>query len=709
MKKRVLRSIVVGICAALLAGFAGSAQSSGQSGQSPQSGGQGGGQSQAAPSGGLSGGTAPIETTLFAYRALQSDAEAIAAKVIDAPTGDRLVIGSQADVSAFLQWRTVMGQADVLKGQLDAMHAELVSLNGSYNRATPLASLSISKKHSGPFVKGARGSYTILVSNSPAASATTGAVIVADTPPDGLTIVSMSGNGWTCNPPSGGVALNSCTRTDSLGPGAVYDPIAVTVNIAANAADKVTNVVTVSGSNSATASAKDDTDLTAASGNSNAGRRGLLIGPLAAAIDAGASGSGGGGGSTTPPSPFSTALSAVPTLTSLAQFIATSFAVNQTLSPWQGSMTDMPLINAVAGVLRRHGRTVFVPATYPPLAMTGADLRNTYLWQKLMAVKDGRVTLWRDIENGNALLMDANFAIQNPTKYAANDLNNALEYAGKAQSLLTSALALGTGVDSYIANLFGAQAPATGAGSPSGSGGTGTPGAGGNASGGSSSGGASAGSSSALSGSSAAVATPAGAPGGAQNASSGGPSPSQTAASVQQLLASDLLAHRIFESRPNVERSDIDTVNFLTVHALESGGSELLKSNIFYGTHIFFSGGSVATFSLYRLQGDLQCSGTALNYIGNVREKKVERRLMRDDVGHQARVAGFYCGDRKSGQISEGMTRGEVESTFGKPDRISQRGKVHLYKSRNLIVEFENGVVNRIRAAEAPAGSDSSQ
>jgi len=637
---------------------------------------------------------------------LRSNAEEIAAKIVDARIGDRFVIGAQPDVSAFLQWRTLMGQADLMKSQLDAMHPELAYLNGSYRRATPLASLSIAKTHKGTFVKGGSGSYTILVSNSPAASVSVGPVIVSDTPLAGLTVASLSGNGWTCNPPSGGVPSNSCTRSDPLGPGAAYDPITVTVNIASDALDSVINTATVAGGGSATASSSDTTALTAATGHGG-GRGGaaFLMAPLAA--DTSSGGTASGTGSTTPPaSPFSTALSAIPTLTSLAQFIATSFAVNQTLLPWQGSMTDMPFINAVAGLLRQHGRTVFVPATYPPLSMTDKDPSSTYFWPKITALRDARLALWRDLENANALLMDANFVIQNPTKYAASDLNDALEYAGKAQSLLTSAQTLAAGVDAFVANLFGGQAPAAGAAPASATGGSPASGSVGTSSGASSPASGSTGSASPASTPvSTSAAAPANGGGVGQNPSSGGTASPQTTIALQQILASDLLAQRIFQFKPNVDMNDINTINFLTLHALESGGSELVKTNIFYGTHIFFSGGSVVTFSLYRLRGELQCSGTAFNYTGNVREKDVEHTLMVDDIGHRAKVANFQCADmNESAQrhpVHEGMTRSQVETAFGKPDKTYERRNVYLYKSRDTIVQFQNGVVNKIMAAGA--------
>lgn len=707
MRKRVFRSIVATVCATLLSTPAGLAQSSGQSAgpSGSQTGGQaGGGQSSTTPSGGISGGTAPIETTLFAYRALQSDAEQIAAKIVDARTGERIVLGSQSDVSSFLQWRTILGQTDLLKSQLDAMHLELVFLNGSYRRATPLASLSIAKMHKGSFKKGGNGNYVINVSNSPAASVTAGPVIVADTPPDGVTIMSMSGNGWTCNPPSGNVQPNRCTRSDPLGPGATYDPITVIVNIASDAPDSVTNTATVAGGGSASASTSDTVVLGTATGGLGGAAipHAYFLAPLAS--DTSSSGAGAGTGTTTPPtSPFSTALGAIPTLTNLAQFIATAFAVNQTLSPWQGSMTDMPLINAVAGVLRRHGRTVLVPATYPPLTMTHEDLSTTYFWRKLTTLRDARLLLWRDLGNANALLMDANFVIQNPTKYTNVNLNEALEYAGKAQSLVISAQALAAGVDGFIANLFGAQPPA---GAVSVSGGSLTGGSTANSPSTSSSG-------SGAQGPGSPAATPASTPtgasiptaangtGGGQNTSSGGAGSPQTAIALQQILASDLLAQRIFNFKTDINLADINTINFLTLHALESGGSELVKSNVFYGTHIFFSGGSVVTFSLYRLQGELQCSGTAFNYTGNVREKDVERRLMLDDIGHSAKVAGFYCADMKESAqtVYEGMSKSEVEAAFGKPDKTYQRRNLYFYRSRDTVVQFQNGVVSKIMAA----------
>lgn len=101
--------------------------------------------------------------------------------------------------------------------------------------------LSISKLHAADFIQGQTGAtYTILVSNVGQAP-TKGLVTVADILPPGLTATGISGSGWLCTQPAG-----PCTRPDALPNGGTYQPIVVTVNVAANASGRVTNVATVS-------------------------------------------------------------------------------------------------------------------------------------------------------------------------------------------------------------------------------------------------------------------------------------------------------------------------------------------------------------------------------------------------------------------------------------------------------------------------------
>lgn len=115
--------------------------------------------------------------------------------------------------------------------------------------------LTVAMSHAGNFTQGQKGAnYTIVVSDTAGTGSTTGVVYVTDTVPPGMTLVSMSGAGWSC---SG----NTCTRADTLGAGSSYPSIAVNVNIDASAASPLVNQVSVSGGTSAAANASDSTSI----------------------------------------------------------------------------------------------------------------------------------------------------------------------------------------------------------------------------------------------------------------------------------------------------------------------------------------------------------------------------------------------------------------------------------------------------------------
>jgi uncharacterized repeat protein (TIGR01451 family) len=94
------------------------------------------------------------------------------------------------------------------------------------------------------FTQGQIGAtYTITVTNVGQVS-TSGAVGVVDMLPSGFTATAISGNGWTCV-----LATLTCTRSDSLAPGASYPNIVITLTIPSNATGSVTDTATVSGGN----------------------------------------------------------------------------------------------------------------------------------------------------------------------------------------------------------------------------------------------------------------------------------------------------------------------------------------------------------------------------------------------------------------------------------------------------------------------------
>lgn len=115
------------------------------------------------------------------------------------------------------------------------------------------ALLSITKTHAWDFTQGqTNAAYTVVVTNAASAGPTSSLVTVSETIPTGLSLVSMSGSGWSC---SG----SACSRSDQLSPGSSYPPVTVLVNVAANAPGSVVNRVTVTGGGSAMATASDNT------------------------------------------------------------------------------------------------------------------------------------------------------------------------------------------------------------------------------------------------------------------------------------------------------------------------------------------------------------------------------------------------------------------------------------------------------------------
>jgi len=123
--------------------------------------------------------------------------------------------------------------------------------------ATPVIDLAITKSHSGNFVSGGSGSYTLLVRNV-GTIATAGAITVTDNLPAGLSFVSGSGAGWSCS--AVGQAV-SCTNAGPIAAGAL-STIALTVAVAPSAPASVTNTATVSTPGDANAGNNTSSDPT---------------------------------------------------------------------------------------------------------------------------------------------------------------------------------------------------------------------------------------------------------------------------------------------------------------------------------------------------------------------------------------------------------------------------------------------------------------
>jgi uncharacterized repeat protein (TIGR01451 family) len=123
-------------------------------------------------------------------------------------------------------------------GDVVVLMAQVVSATSD-----PAVDLSVTKTHSGTFVSGGTGTYTITVSNAAGVEREDNTVTVTDTLPAGLSYNAGTGTGWTCG---AAAQVVTCTHPPTLNAGASLPPITLVVNVGEAAAASVNNSVTVS-------------------------------------------------------------------------------------------------------------------------------------------------------------------------------------------------------------------------------------------------------------------------------------------------------------------------------------------------------------------------------------------------------------------------------------------------------------------------------
>jgi uncharacterized repeat protein (TIGR01451 family) len=121
--------------------------------------------------------------------------------------------------------------------------------------------VTILKSHTGTFVRGQQGTFNLLVTNV-GGRATSGTVVIDDTIPSGLGIVSAGGTNWTCSVDTTANSVH-CERADELAVGAAYEPVSVLVNVLESAPDSIVNTG-VTGGGSETNLTNDSDDDTVA-------------------------------------------------------------------------------------------------------------------------------------------------------------------------------------------------------------------------------------------------------------------------------------------------------------------------------------------------------------------------------------------------------------------------------------------------------------
>jgi hypothetical protein len=320
----------------------------------------------------------------------------------------------------------------------------------------------------------------------------------------------------------------------------------------------------------------------------------------------------------------------IQTLAQTALTLASAFAVNESLNSSAGAITDVPLTNVVARDLRISNVRVFVPSIYPSSLLRNSDLSNTFIWDQVTELEDKRRDILSDIQEYLQALDDARTVAASTTGYSLEDKEAAKRFANEEKTigaLVADLNSIVVAIDTFEGSLFSGQTSSPPPnpqanvnqqqiGNPANSQQSVNP-----------------------------PNTQPARPGVNQNLSpqnnNATPPPPQAPAqatplaggsqqagtTLQQIMFGDLLAHEIWNGIDPPDQSVLDTIHVLSVHSLESGGGQLTKSNLFVGSRIYFSGGAVATFSLFGVNGEVECAGYAYDYSGYIREKNFDKEL----------------------------------------------------------------------------------
>jgi fimbrial isopeptide formation D2 family protein/uncharacterized repeat protein (TIGR01451 family) len=146
-------------------------------------------------------------------------------------------VGAQLDASgntnrAYAIADDMTGSSGVGVG-VGGTYSAYQSTTATANDTIPQADLSIAKTNGTPFVSGANGMYSIVVTNKgpdPAAEPIT----VSDVLPTGEGFVSASGTGWACANASGTVSCSSGSSGSTAATGLVAGTISLLVNVASS-------------------------------------------------------------------------------------------------------------------------------------------------------------------------------------------------------------------------------------------------------------------------------------------------------------------------------------------------------------------------------------------------------------------------------------------------------------------------------------------
>lgn len=325
------------------------------------------------------------------------------------------------------------------------------------------------------------------------------------------------------------------------------------------------------------------------------------------------------------------------------------FANSESALEVTGTIQDQALVDGIARELRNLKVPVLVPDLYTSFSLTNSDYTESPFLSRLVQLVVQRNCLQNNLQDAQAELKKITDVTAERDSYLKirsdvleKEIDPKLTAAGKkvlddqvtyiqtkldalnkqlddlnadgAQTTITAVQSLTSTIDAFVATLLGAtpasSTPATASAPP-----TPSPApAGAPASNPASS--PAAPPTSATTGSPTSTATPA---------------PSGSVPPIISALAGDGLSRRLFPKKDDKYTLQDTDWRVLSVKALESGGALITTTNIF-GSKVHFSGGAVATYALFSLRGDLECSGNVFDYGGYLRPSQFTKKFRRPDL-----------------------------------------------------------------------------
>lgn len=266
-------------------------------------------------------------------------------------------------------------------------------------------------------------------------------------------------------------------------------------------------------------------------------------------------------------------------------FAQSLLSAQASTAPLEGNILDQTLLNDVAGHLRALGMSVVIPDMYMPHSLYSLDQAHSPFLVRFVNMVKARGCLAPSgppkEEKGNAAGANGEQA-PTPDQKAKDEEANA------------DKLSIAQAIDGFLKSMS-LPVDTQAAGGPGGQGG----------------------------------------PGGGPGGSSKG-----TITHLSAVLRADGLAQQLGAGTSDEKSGTQGTWYVLWLKALESGGTLLKSGNMITGEKTSYSGGAVATYAFFKLDGNLECSGVFYNLAGPWQTKQIANMLPTDLKTPPGRLVG---------------------------------------------------------------------